>query len=152
MGISSSSRRPCVTSTSADSPSELSVCSKTFLAATTVATHSKLLLYQRVGVGLRLQHHYPIDNQRFYYEKSLQNLNDFLSGTPDSAFLNITHLNLSGLFVKLDATLIPHLRSLISLHLENILSTEDQASGNPGSSTVNINLKYGAHRDRKTRS
>ncbi|EDQ98499.1 uncharacterized protein LACBIDRAFT_335910 [Laccaria bicolor S238N-H82] len=54
------------------------------------------------------------------------------------SFLNITHLNLSGLFVKLDATLIPHLRSLISLHLRNIFSTEDQASGNPGSSTENI--------------
>ena len=76
-----------------------------------------------------------IVNRRCYDIKNIQNLNDYLSETPDSAFLKITHLTLSGLVVKLDATLILHLRSLISLHIENI---GDQASGNPGSSSGNI--------------
>ena len=80
-----------------------------------------------------------IVNQRYYAHTNIQlNLNDFLSEIPDSAFLNITHLSLSRLFVKLDSTLIPHLRSLISLHIENIFSTKDQVSVNPGSSTGNI--------------
>lgn len=55
--------------------------------------------------------------------------------------MNITHLNLSGLFVKLDLTLIPHLRSLISLHLENILSTEDQASSSTGNVWSSLRLE-----------
>ena len=80
-----------------------------------------------------------IVNRRFYAHTNIQlSLDDFLSEIPDSAFLNITHLSLSGLFVKLDATLILHLRSLISLHIENIFSTGDLVSGNPGSSTGNI--------------
>ncbi|KIK03195.1 hypothetical protein K443DRAFT_5612 [Laccaria amethystina LaAM-08-1] len=66
------------------------------------------------------------------YDKNIPNFNDFLFEPSDSAFLNITHLSLSGLFVGLDATVIPHLRSLISLHLENIFSPRDQGPGNPG--------------------
>ena len=66
------------------------------------------------------------------------NFNDFLSETPDSVFLNITHLSLSGLFVGPD-TLIPHFRSLISVHIKNIFSPQDdQASGNPGPSSGNV--------------
>jgi hypothetical protein len=75
-----------------------------------------------------------IANQRYYASENIQRFNDFLSETPDSAFLNITHLSLSGMFVGLDATLIPHLRSLISLHIENISSPQDHALGNPGPS------------------
>ena len=52
-------------------------------------------------------------------DKNAPNLIDFLLETSkNSAFLNITHLSLKGLFVKLDATVLPHLRSLISLLLK----------------------------------
>jgi hypothetical protein len=71
-------------------------------------------------------------SHRYYVDQNMPNFNDFLLEPSDSAFLNITHLSLRGLFVGLDATVIPHLRSLISLHLENVFLPRDQASGNPG--------------------
>jgi hypothetical protein len=79
-----------------------------------------------------------IADQQSYTNENTPNFDDFLSETPDSAFLNITHLSLSGLFVGLDATVIPHLRSLISLHIKNIFSPSGQASGNPGPSSGNV--------------
>ena len=74
-----------------------------------------------------------IADHRYRNDKNAPNLTDFLSETTkNSAFLNITHLSLKGLFVKLDATVLPHLRSLISLTTKGIFSPQDQVSGNPG--------------------
>ena len=72
----------------------------------------------------------------YYVHENTPNFSDFLSETPGSAFLTITHLSLSGLFVGPDATFIPHLRCLISLHIKNICSPPDQASGNLGPSSA----------------
>jgi hypothetical protein len=74
-----------------------------------------------------------IADNGYHNDQNLLNLNDFLSETStSSSFLNITHLRLKGLFVKLDATVLPHLRSLISLTTEGIFSPQDQVSGNQG--------------------
>jgi len=74
-----------------------------------------------------------IADHRHINDQNAPNLNDFLSETSKSSmFLNVTHLSLKGLFVKLDATLLPHLRSLISLTTEGIFSPRDQVSGNQG--------------------
>ena len=78
--------------------------------------------------------------QQSYANQNTPKFNDFLSETPGSAFLNITHLSLSGLFVELDATFIPHFRSLISLHIKNIFSPADQASGNPEPCSANVTV------------
>jgi hypothetical protein len=60
-------------------------------------------------------------------------LNDYLSeSSTTSVFLNITHLSLKGLFVKVDAIVLPHLKSLVSLTTEGIFSPQDQVSGNQG--------------------
>ena len=48
-----------------------------------------------------------IADHRYRNDKNAPNLTDFLSETTkNSAFLNITHLSLKGLFVKLDATVL----------------------------------------------
>lgn len=47
-------------------------------------------------------------------------------------FLKITHLTLKGLPVKLDATVLSHLRSLISLTTDVTFSPPDQVSDNQG--------------------
>ena len=81
--------------------------------------------------------HVPRDNDQTH----APNVNDYLSETSKSSvFLNITHLSLKELSVKLDATVLPHLRSLISLTTERILSPQDQVSGNQsaGFSSENI--------------
>jgi hypothetical protein len=72
-----------------------------------------------------------IAEDSYYNDQKAPNLNDFfLETSKSSAFLNITHLRLKGLFVKLDATMLPHLRSLISLTTEFIFTPQDQVSGN----------------------
>ena len=55
-------------------------------------------------------------------------LQDFLAETSSSVCLKITHLNLSGLFVKFDASALRHLRSLISLTIINISSPNDETT------------------------
>ena len=82
-----------------------------------------------------------IADHRYRNDKNAPNLTDFLSETTkNSAFLNITHLSLKGLFVKLDATVLPHLRSLISLTTKGIFSPQDQVSGNPGAGFSSENV------------
>ena len=72
-----------------------------------------------------------IDDHRYRDNRNVSNLNDFLLEiSKSSVFLKITHLTLKGLFVKLDATVLPHLRSVISLTTEGVLSPQDQVSGN----------------------
>ena len=72
-----------------------------------------------------------IDDHRYRDNRNVSNLNDFLLEiSKSSVFLKITHLTLKGLFVKLDATVLPHLRSMISLTTEGVLSPQDQVSGN----------------------
>ena len=71
-----------------------------------------------------------IDNH-YRDNRNAPNLNDFfLEISKSSMFLKITHLTLKGLFVKLDATVLPHLRSVISLTTEGVHSPQDQVSGN----------------------
>lgn len=72
------------------------------------------------------------------HDRSAPNLNDYLSET--SMFLNITHFSLKGLSLKLDATVLPHLRSLISLTTEGIFSPQDQVSGNQGAGFSSGNI------------
>ena len=72
-----------------------------------------------------------IDDHRYCDNRNVSNLNDFLLEiSKSSVFLKITHLTLKGLFVKLDATVLPHLRSVISLTTEGVHSPQDQVSGN----------------------
>jgi len=55
-------------------------------------------------------------------------LQDFFAETSSSVCLKITHLNLSGLFVKLDASALRHLRSLISLTIMDMFSPYDETT------------------------
>ena len=55
-------------------------------------------------------------------------LQDFFAETSSSVCLKITHLNLTGLLVKFDASALRHLRSLISLTIVDIFSTYDETS------------------------
>ena len=59
-------------------------------------------------------------------------LQDFLAETSSSVCLKITHLNLSGLFLKLDASALRHLRSLISLTIMDIFSPYGETTENQG--------------------
>lgn len=60
------------------------------------------------------------------YHCETPTLPDFLAETSSSLCLKITHLNLSGLSVKFDASALRHLRSLISLTIVNIFSPYDE--------------------------
>jgi hypothetical protein len=53
---------------------------------------------------------------------------DYLAETSSSVCLKITHLNLSGLVVKFDASALRHLRSLISLTIVDIFSPYDETT------------------------
>jgi hypothetical protein len=55
-------------------------------------------------------------------------LQDFLAETSSSVCLKITHLNLTGVFVKFDASALRHLRSLISLTIVDIFSPCDETT------------------------
>ena len=55
-------------------------------------------------------------------------LQDFFAETSSSVCLKITHLNLTGLLVKFDASALRHLRSLISLTIVDIFSTYDETA------------------------
>ncbi|EDR03570.1 uncharacterized protein LACBIDRAFT_331353 [Laccaria bicolor S238N-H82] len=64
----------------------------------------------------------------YYSDGYAPTLQDFLAETSSSVCLKITHLNLSGLFVKFDAGALRHLRSLISLTIMNISSPYDETT------------------------
>ena len=82
-----------------------------------------------------------INDYRYRDNQNPPNLNDFLSETSKSSvFLKLTHLTLKGLFVKLDATVLPHLRSLISLTTQGVFSPQDQVSGNRGAGFSSGNI------------
>ncbi|EDR03571.1 uncharacterized protein LACBIDRAFT_307044 [Laccaria bicolor S238N-H82] len=69
-----------------------------------------------------------IVNDGYYSGGYAPTLQDFLAETSSSVCLKITHLNLSGLFVKFDAGALRHLRSLISLTIMNISSPYDETT------------------------
>ena len=64
----------------------------------------------------------------YHSTKYAPTLQDFFAETSSSVCLKITHLNLSGLFVKFDASALRHLRSLISLTIIDIFSPDTETT------------------------
>jgi len=67
--------------------------------------------------------HLHVDNSSYRAEYDTSTLHDLLDGECPNTLLNLTHLNVRGLCILLDARTIPHLRSLESLNLCNVVDT-----------------------------
>ncbi|EDR02835.1 uncharacterized protein LACBIDRAFT_295356 [Laccaria bicolor S238N-H82] len=63
-----------------------------------------------------------------YHADGAPTLQDFLAETSSSVCLRITHLKLSGIIAKFDASALRHLRSLISLTIVDIFSPYDETT------------------------
>lgn len=70
--------------------------------------------------------HLDIDNHSQRAEYDTSTLHDLLGAVAPNSPLNLTNLNLRGLCIKLDAGTIPHLRSLQSISLCNIIDTRQE--------------------------
>jgi hypothetical protein len=67
------------------------------------------------------------------YKPTLQ---DYLAETSSIVCLKITHLNLSGLVAKFDASALRHLKSLVSLTIVDIFSPYDETTEYQGSESL----------------